>query len=92
MDHLCDLIDIRIKNTDGIVIQVQDQGPGIPDSEKKKIFNKFYRIGNEDSRKSKGTGLGLYLTSKIALKHKGRITVKDNAHSGCIFELWLPLS
>ncbi len=80
------------KNTDGIVIQVQDQGPGIPDSEKKKIFNKFYRIGNEDSRKSKGTGLGLYLTSKIALQHKGRITVKDNAPSGCIFELWLPLS
>jgi signal transduction histidine kinase len=80
------------KNPDSITVQVIDQGTGIPDSEKKKVFNKFYRLGNEDSRKTKGTGLGLYLTSKIAHEHKGRITIKDNAPSGCIFELWLPLS
>lgn len=73
-----------------IVLQVTDNGAGIPEHEKKNIFNKFYRIGNEESRKSKGTGLGLYLTNKIVLQHKGRITVKDNTPSGSVFEICLP--
>ena len=72
------------------VLNVMDQGVGISDNEKKKIFNKFYRVGNEESRKSKGTGLGLYLTNKIVLQHKGRITVKNNAPSGSVFEICLP--
>ena len=75
-----------------VIIQVIDQGVGIPDAEKKNIFDKFYRVGNEESRKSRGTGLGLYLTNKIVLQHKGRIIVKDNAPSGSIFEICLPLS
>jgi signal transduction histidine kinase len=73
------------------ILAIADQGDGVPDIEKKKIFNKFYRIGNEESRKAKGTGLGLYLTSKIVLQHKGRITIKDNTPSGAIFEICLPL-
>ena len=73
------------------IIQVIDQGIGIPDAEKKNIFDKFYRVGNEESRKSRGTGLGLYLTNKIVLQHKGRITIKDNTPSGSIFEICLPL-
>jgi signal transduction histidine kinase len=73
-------------------LQVIDQGPGIPDKEKGKVFNKFYRIGNEDTRKSKGTGLGLYLTAKIVQQHRGRILIKDNTPSGAIFEICLPLS
>jgi signal transduction histidine kinase len=75
-----------------LILQVKDRGAGIPDAEKKKIFNKFYRIGSEESRKSKGTGLGLYLTNKIVLQHKGRICVKDNNPTGSIFEICLPLA
>ncbi len=75
-----------------IVLQVADQGNGIPDEEKKKIFGKFYRIGNENSRTSKGTGLGLYLTSKILKQHKGKITVKNNTPGGSVFEMVLPVS
>jgi len=78
------------KNQGNLILEVKDQGAGIPDSEKKKIFNKFYRVGNEESRKSKGTGLGLYLTNKIVFQHKGRLTVKDNTPSGSIFEICLP--
>lgn len=74
------------------VIQVIDQGPGISHDEKKKIFNKFYRIGSEASRKATGTGLGLYLTCKIISQHKGKITVKDNTPGGSIFEICLPIS
>jgi len=73
------------------ILHVIDKGPGIVNEEKKKIFNKFYRIGNEENRKTKGTGLGLYLTSKIIRQHKGKISVKDNPGGGAIFEICLPL-
>lgn len=74
-----------------VVFSVADTGPGIPDSEKSKIFRKFYRIGNEGTRKTKGTGLGLYLTSKIVHQHKGKILLKDNQPNGSVFELQFPL-
>lgn len=82
-------ISMKLKGNNA-VIQIADNGPGIPDVEKNKIFNKFYRIGNEETRKSKGTGLGLYLTSKIVKQHNGKISVQDNAPSGSIFEIILP--
>ncbi len=72
--------------------EVVDEGTGVPDNEKRKIFTKFYRIGNEESRKTKGTGLGLYLTNKIISQHKGQICVKDNTPHGAIFEIELPLT
>ena len=72
------------------VIQVRDQGAGIPDIEKKRIFHKFYRVGNEKSRSAKGTGLGLYLANKVVQQHKGSITVKDNTPSGSVFVICLP--
>ncbi|MBS1615734.1 MAG: two-component sensor histidine kinase [Bacteroidetes bacterium] len=72
------------------VLQVADVGSGIADQEKKKIFNKFYRVGDEDTRCTKGTGLGLYLTKRIVRQHKGKITVKDNVPSGTVFSIWLP--
>jgi signal transduction histidine kinase len=72
------------------VLQVKDQGPGVADKEKRRIFNKFYRLGNEETRKTKGTGLGLYLTSKIIKRHKGKIRVMDNVPAGAIFEIQLP--
>jgi signal transduction histidine kinase len=73
------------------VLSVADEGSGIPQAEKKKIFYKFYRIGNEITRTTKGTGLGLYLTQKIIAKHHGRIYVKDNLPKGSIFVIEIPL-
>jgi signal transduction histidine kinase len=73
------------------VLRVADEGHGIPEAEKNKIFQKFYRIGNESTRRSKGTGLGLYLTRKIVTQHKGSIAVKNNTPTGSIFEICLPL-
>jgi len=72
-----------IKNR--IVLEVVDEGPGIPDEEKKKVFEKFYRIGNEATRTAKGTGLGLYLCKKIAHDHNADIHVTDHMPSGCNF-------
>jgi signal transduction histidine kinase len=80
------------KKNNCIILQVADEGQGIADEEKRKIFEKFYRIGNEKSRTSKGTGLGLYLTAKIMRQHKGKIVVKNNVPNGSVFEMTLPLS
>ncbi len=84
-------ISVKLFKQEGFVkLQVMDMGQGIPDGEKRKIFNKFYRVGNEESRKTKGTGLGLYLTAKIIAEHKGSISVKDNYPKGALFEISLP--
>jgi two-component system sensor histidine kinase CiaH len=64
---------------------VADSGIGISDDEKKKVFDKFYRTGDENTRMTKGTGLGLYLSKKIVETHKGYISVTDNLPQGTIF-------
>jgi len=66
-------------------LEIRDEGAGIPKKEQKRIFQKFYRIGNEDTRTTKGTGLGLYLCRKIAQDHKMQLDVSDNAPRGAIF-------
>jgi len=72
------------KQDDSIAFSVRDEGKGIPDEEKKKVFNKFYRISNKEA---KGTGLGLYLTKKIAQQHQAEIFVTDNMPTGSNFTI-----
>lgn len=73
------------RDRSGIELQITDEGPGIVNEEKKKVFSKFYRIGNEATRKTQGTGLGLYLCRKIAMDHNADISVTDNVPHGSIF-------
>jgi two-component system sensor histidine kinase CiaH len=73
------------KYRSGIELQIQDEGPGIADAEKEKIFSKFYRTGNEATRKTQGTGLGLYLCRKIARDHNAGISVTNNTPCGSNF-------
>ncbi|MBS1596675.1 MAG: two-component sensor histidine kinase [Bacteroidetes bacterium] len=73
------------RENSNIVLQVKDEGPGVSPVERKKIFKKFYRIGNEQTRTTQGTGLGLYLCKKIATDHKAQIVVSDNHPDGSIF-------
>lgn len=70
-----------------IILSVSDNGPGIPSQERKKIFDKFYRIGNEETRAAKGTGLGLYIVWNVALLHGGKVFIKDNQPTGSVIEL-----
>jgi K+-sensing histidine kinase KdpD len=72
-------------DTGKVILQIIDEGPGIADEEKKKIFSKFYRIGNEATRKTQGTGLGLYLCRKIAADHNADISVTNHLPQGSIF-------
>lgn len=72
------------------VLSVKDLGQGISDEEKKRIFDKFYRSGREDIRRTKGTGLGLYLCLKIAQYHRASLKVADNSPVGSIFTVSFP--
>ncbi len=73
------------ENTDTIILQVTDEGIGIADADKKRIFDKFYRAGDENIRTTKGTGLGLFLCKRIVKGHNGTISVTNNQPQGSIF-------
>lgn len=81
------VVVLKQKEDGKIVFSVADHGEGIPEEEKKFIFNKFYRVGSEATRKTKGTGLGLYIVKTVLQKHNATIKVKDNTPSGSIFEV-----
>ncbi len=68
-------------------IQVKDQGIGIIDSDKKRVFEKFYRVGEEKTRSQPGSGLGLYLVKQITEMHGGKVSILDNKPQGTIFNL-----
>lgn len=78
-------------NSVAVVLEVKDHGKGIPDAEKQQVFNKYHRLGNSATKAAKGTGLGLYLTRKIAQQHGASIVVVDNQPSGAIFRLQFKL-
>lgn len=73
------------------VVEIKDQGIGIPEAERKKIFKKFYRVGDEEVRETKGTGLGLFIVKETIEKHGGNIKVTKNEPKGTIFRVELPL-
>ncbi len=75
------------KETDQVILQVTDEGIGIDDREKQKIFQKFYRSGNEETRGTKGTGLGLFIVKQVLDNHEASIEVSDNTPRGSIFEV-----
>jgi K+-sensing histidine kinase KdpD len=72
-----------------IELTVKDEGVGIALEERSKVFDKFYRVGAEQIRTTKGTGLGLYLCKKIVTFHTGAIFVKPNQPKGSIFVVQL---
>jgi signal transduction histidine kinase len=81
-------VDLHVIGTT-IELNVKDQGIGIAPEERSKVFDKFYRVGAEQTRSTKGTGLGLYLCKKIVTFHTGTIFVKPNQPKGSIFVVQL---
>jgi signal transduction histidine kinase len=78
-------------HTKYITVSVSDEGIGIPEHEKPRIFQKFSRLDNALSRKTEGTGLGLYLTKAIIEAHNGRIWFSHNSDGpGTTFTFSLP--
>lgn len=70
------------------VIEIRDNGPGIPKKQQKYIFNKYYQA-NKDSTNKKGYGLGLTYVYNVIKAHKGKITVDSPPGKGCTFTIYL---
>ncbi len=74
------------------IVRVCDDGPGIPEADQPHIFERFYRVQKDRSRKSGGSGLGLAITRRIVEAHKGRIYVYNAPEGGACFEVILPVA
>ncbi|MBK9254672.1 MAG: HAMP domain-containing histidine kinase [Saprospiraceae bacterium] len=85
-------VEISLQSQNNLLnMTVKDRGFGIPNKEQRKVFQQFYRVGNEETRRTKGTGLGLYIVQKIVKAHKGKIRILNNIPNGSIFEITFPL-
>jgi two-component system sensor histidine kinase KdpD len=84
------IIDIRafLNKNNQLIIEIADNGPGIPEDSVKKLFEKFYRVPGS---KSGGTGLGLTITKAIVEAHQGRIIARNLAKGGLSFLIYLNL-
>ena len=81
-------IDIHVETkAEQIVIGIADSGPGIPESEKQRIFEKFAQLKGNERR---GAGLGLTFCKMVTEAHHGTLTVEDSAFKGALFKLSLP--
>ncbi len=78
-------------NHTNVMIGVRDQGPGIPEVAREKIFDKFYRLERDTASGIVGTGLGLPLVKEIVEQHGGRVTVESAPTAGSTFTIYLPL-
>jgi signal transduction histidine kinase len=86
IEHAGGLISIHVER--GGIIEVSDAGPGIPESERERIFEPFHRLQPRDH----GAGLGLHLVSEIVSRHKGHISVVCAPTGGACFRMTLPVA
>lgn len=81
-------IDVVLKSiNNNPVLEIRDQGCGISDKEKETVFQKFFRSGSENTRKTKGTGIGLFIVKSICDLHQIQIKILNNQPSGSIFQI-----
>lgn len=74
------------------VIEVADDGPGLPGPDPEVVFNRFYRGDSSRSRSSGGSGLGLAIVQSIVVKHGGTVSAQNSASGGAVFTVRLPLA
>jgi signal transduction histidine kinase len=86
-------VEIRlVRAGDECTVMVRDNGPGVPEEEQERIFERFYRSSIHRQDRTPSTGLGLPITRKIAEMHRGRVWVEEAQGGGALFSLSLPLA
>lgn len=89
--HADHLVQVSVRTEHGrAVLEVADDGPGVPAAERDRIFERFTRLDDARSREAGGTGLGLAIAREIARVHGGDVTVGDRTGGGASFRLVLP--
>ncbi len=85
-------IEVLIKKEgDKVILDVADQGIGIPDEQKSHIFERFFRATNAMKTETEGSGLGLFIVKKIIENHKGTIRFESTENIGTTFMIELPI-
>jgi signal transduction histidine kinase len=86
-------VDVRVtRSGNRICFRVRDEGLGIPPSEQRRIFEKFFRLDPDMTRGVGGTGLGLYICRELVDRMDGRISVSSDGRSGSAFTVDLPVA
>ncbi|WP_135452253.1 ATP-binding protein [Mycobacterium sp. DL99] len=89
--HARSCIDIDLHQVDStVMLTVADDGPGIPEADRLRVFARFVRLDSDRSRNGGGTGLGLAIVSEIVAAHGGTVTVDDRAGGGTVVRVQLP--
>ena len=73
-----------------MIIRIEDNGPGIPEEERDRIFERFYRLDDSRARDTGGTGLGLAIAKEAVIMHGGTVEVVNASEVGSIFTIRLP--
>jgi two-component system phosphate regulon sensor histidine kinase PhoR len=90
--HKGERVDLSISaDEQDVLFQVSDTGIGIPREDLDQLFSRFFRAHNAYESQIPGTGLGLYITSRIAQQHGGEITVESKLGQGTTFVVRLPM-
>ncbi len=85
-------VSVNLRCVDNeVVINVIDNGEGVSDADKDKIFNLFYQSNRNIKNNRKGFGIGLYLVKQFADQHYGEVSCRDNVNGGAVFEIKLLL-
>lgn len=75
-----------------VALSVADQGPGLPESDLDRVFERFYRVDTSRARDQGGTGLGLSIVKHVIELHGGHVEAQNKPGGGAIFTIWLPRS
>jgi len=84
------VIDLSVGNSEGISIEIRDNGIGISKEQQKRIFDKFYRVHTGNIHKVKGLGLGLFYVKQIIEAHNGEVLLQSRINKGSTFTLKIP--
>ncbi|TPG35292.1 sensor histidine kinase [Mycolicibacterium hodleri] len=91
--HARSRVELRIRVAEGnAVLTVADDGPGIPEEDRLRVFDRFVRLDSDRSRSSGGAGLGLAIVSEVVAAHRGNVTIGDRPGGGALMTVQLPLA
>ncbi|MFD5984191.1 ATP-binding protein [Streptomyces cyaneofuscatus] len=89
--HAEDRVTVQVAaDGNGVRVEVRDDGAGVPEDERERIFERFVRLDDARSRDDGGAGLGLAIARDVAARHGGTLTVHRAPEGGAAFRLWLP--
>jgi signal transduction histidine kinase len=91
--HAASRVELRVyPEGNSAVLTVGDDGPGIPEAERARVFDRFVRLDSDRSRRGGGSGLGLAIVSEVVAAHGGCVTIGERADGGALFTVRIPLA